>query len=103
MNARLTHCFGERMPMTRSLPREEGVGSSPELRLEDARSVRDGLWRMAQLVRDAAETLHAGIDDEDPDGEAEALEVWEVLERVQALSLEVSRSWTPARTGTLDG
>ncbi len=56
----------------------------PELILEDARSIRDAMWRMAQLAQDAAETLDARLEDEDLDGSAEA------LEQVQALSLEVS-------------
>jgi hypothetical protein len=34
---------------------EEGVESNPELRLEDARSIREGLWRMAQLSQDAVD------------------------------------------------
>ncbi len=55
----------------------------PELILEDARSIRDAVWRMAQLAQDAAETLDARLEDEDLDGSAEA------LEQVQALSLEV--------------
>ncbi len=56
----------------------------PELMLEDARSIRDAMWRMAQLAQDAAETLDARLEDEDLDGSAEA------LEQVQAISLEVS-------------
>jgi hypothetical protein len=60
------------------------VQPDPELTLEDARSIRDAMWRMAQLAQDAAETLDARLEDEDLDGSAEA------LEQVQALSLEVS-------------
>jgi hypothetical protein len=48
---------------------------------------------MAQLAQDAAETLDNRIEDEDLDGLdglAEAVEVREALERVQALSIEVS-------------
>jgi hypothetical protein len=60
------------------------VQPDPELTLEDARSIRDAMWRMAQLAQDAAETLEARLEDEDLDGSAEA------LEQVQALSLEVS-------------
>jgi hypothetical protein len=37
-----------------------------------------------------AETLDTRIEDEDLDGRAEAVEVREALERLQALSLEVS-------------
>jgi hypothetical protein len=33
------------------------VESERELILEDARSIREGLWRMAQLAQDAAESL----------------------------------------------
>ena len=44
-----------------------------ELKLEDARSIREGLWRMAQLAQDAAESMDARIE-----------------ERLQTLSLEVS-------------
>ena len=61
-----------------------------ELILEDARSICEGLWRMAQLAQDAAEKLDAKIDDEDLDGRTEAVEVREALEQVQSLSLEVS-------------
>src|SRR5215216_2617175 len=71
-------------------PREEGVGSERELILEDARSIREGLWRMAQLAQDAAEALAERIEDEILDGRAEAVEVRETLERLHALSLEVS-------------
>jgi hypothetical protein len=79
------------MPATRSLP-EGGdvVEADPELILEDARSIREGLWRIAQLAQDTAETLDARIEDEDLDARAGAVEVREALERVQALSLEVS-------------
>jgi phosphate uptake regulator len=61
-----------------------------ELILEDARSIREGLWRMAQLVQDAAESLDARIENEDLDGATEATELREALERVQDLSLEIS-------------
>jgi hypothetical protein len=50
----------------------------------------DGLWRMIRLAQDAAESLDERIEDEDLSGLEEAVEVREVLERVQALSLEVS-------------
>ncbi len=53
----------------------------PELILEDARSIRDAMWRMAQLAQDAAETLDARLEDEDPDGSAEAVEVREAPSR----------------------
>ena|SRR5829696_299702 len=71
-------------------PREKGVEFERELILEDARSIREGLWRMAQLAQDAAESLDVRIEDEDLDGQAEVVEVREALERLQALSLEVS-------------
>ena len=61
-----------------------------ELLLEDVHSIRAGLWHMARYIQDAAETLGARIEHESLDGRAEAMEVREVLERLQALSLEVS-------------
>ncbi len=61
-----------------------------ELILEDARSIREGLWRMAQLAHLAAESLDARIEGENLDGKEEAVEVRQALERLQALSLEVS-------------
>jgi hypothetical protein len=70
--------------------REEGVESDRKLILEDAGSIREGLWRMAQCVQDAAELLNLRIEEEDLDGSAEAVEVREALERLQALSLKVS-------------
>jgi hypothetical protein len=45
---------------------------------------------IAQLTQGAAETLDARIEDENLDGQTEATELREALERVQALSLEVS-------------
>ena len=68
----------------------ESLDSERELIPKNARSLREGLWRIARLTQDAAETLDSRIDDEDLDGRAEAVEVREVLERLQALSLEVS-------------
>jgi hypothetical protein len=61
-----------------------------ELILEDARSIREGLWGMARLAQGAAETLVLRIENEDLNGFAEAVEVREVLERLQAISVEVS-------------
>ena len=61
-----------------------------ELMLEDARSISQGLWRIAQLAQDAAESLDRRIKDEDLTGMAEVVEVREALERLQALSIEVS-------------
>jgi hypothetical protein len=40
---------------------EEGVEADRELILEDARSIRERLWRMARLAQDAAESLDARI------------------------------------------
>jgi hypothetical protein len=91
MNPRLGVRFGERMVERRSQPKGgEGVDSERELMLEDARSISEGLWRMAHLAQDAAETLHARIEDEDLTGMVKAVEVREVLERLQDLSLDVS-------------
>ena len=70
--------------------RENGVEADREPILEDARSIRDAMWRMAQLAQEAAEALDARVEEEDLDGQAEAVEVREALERVQSLSLEVS-------------
>ena len=77
-------------PQLMTYPEEEGVESDRELMLEDARSIREGLWRMARLAQEAAETLDIRIDDEDLHDLAEAVEVREALERLQTLSLEVS-------------
>ena len=63
-----------------------------ELILEDARSVREGLWRMVRLAQSAAESLDARIEAETLNGRAEAADVREALERVHALSLEVSEA-----------
>ncbi len=53
--------------------------SNCELILENASSIRKGLWRMAQFVQDAAEALDSRIEDEDLDGLAEAVEDREAL------------------------
>ncbi len=58
---------------------------------EDACSIREGLWQMARLAQDAAESLDTRIEDEVPDGATEAEELRQVLERLQALSLEISK------------
>jgi hypothetical protein len=65
------------------------VETERELMLEDARSISEGLYRMARLAQAAAEALDSRIGDEDLDGLAEAVEVREALERLQALSVEV--------------
>jgi hypothetical protein len=72
------------------LSKVDGVETDRELMLENARSIRQGLWRMAQLVQDAAEALDARIEEENLDGLAEAVEVRRALERVQTLSPEIS-------------
>jgi hypothetical protein len=36
---------------------EDGVEPERDLILEDARSIREGMWRMAHLVQDATELL----------------------------------------------
>jgi hypothetical protein len=67
-----------------------GIEPNSELILEDARSISEGLWRVVRLAQDAAELMDYRIDAEDLDGSTEAGEVREALERLQALSLEVS-------------
>ena len=62
--------------------------------LAEAGSMREGLWRMAQLAQDTAEALDSRIEDEDLDGFREAVEVRVALERLQTLSPEVSESGT---------
>jgi hypothetical protein len=66
------------------------VEPARDLILEDVRSIREGLWPIAQLAQDATETLDARVEDENLDGETEAAELREALERVQDISLEVS-------------
>ena len=61
-----------------------------DLNLEDARTIGHGLWRIAQLAQDAAESLDARVENEDLDGLAEAVEVREALERLQTINIEVS-------------
>ena len=61
-----------------------------ELILEVARSIGQGLWRIAHLAQDATESLDARVENEDLDGLAEAVEVREALERLQTISIEVS-------------
>jgi hypothetical protein len=79
------------MVATRSLPKGgEGVEADRELMMEDARSIRDGLWLIARYAQEAAELMDDRIDAEELDGSMEAGEVREILERVRALSLELS-------------
>jgi hypothetical protein len=58
------------------------VETDPELILEDARSLRDGMWRIDQLARDVAERLDERIEAETLDSRAEAEYVREALERM---------------------
>ena len=51
------------------------MDSDRELMLEDARSTSQGLWRMARLAQDAAESLDGRIEEEDLNGIEEAVEV----------------------------
>jgi hypothetical protein len=57
------------------------VEADRELMLEDARSICEGLWRIARLAQDAAELLDSRIEEEALDGQAEVVEVREALER----------------------
>jgi hypothetical protein len=66
------------------------VEADRELILEDARSIGRGLWRIAHLGQDAAESLDARVENEDLTVMAEAVEVREALERLQTISIEVS-------------
>jgi hypothetical protein len=71
---------------TRSHEGGEGAeAGGRELMLEDARSISEGMWRMVQLAQDAAETLNSRKEDEELDGQAEAVEARETLERLQTL------------------
>ena len=45
---------------------------------------------MVRYAQEAAESLDARIEEENLDGQAEAVEVREALERMQGLSLELS-------------
>ncbi len=63
-----------------------------ELILEDAHSISEGLWRMARLAQESAESLDIRIEDEDLDGAKESAELREALERLQTLSLETSEA-----------
>jgi hypothetical protein len=49
--------------------------SDRELKLDDARSIQEGLWRTVQLTQEFAESLGARIEDENLDGRMEAVEV----------------------------
>jgi hypothetical protein len=56
------------------------VEADRELMLVDTRSISQGLWRIARLTQDAAESLDARIE-EDLDGATEAEELREALSR----------------------
>jgi hypothetical protein len=58
------------------------VESERELTLEDARSMREGLWRMARLADTAAELIDDRIDAETLDGRTEAVELREAPENL---------------------
>jgi hypothetical protein len=70
--------------------REKGVEADRDFMLKDARFLQEGMWRMVQLAQEAAEALDSRIEDEDLDGQTEATDLRETLERVQSLSLELS-------------
>ena len=56
--------------------------TSPELLLEDARSISGRLWRMIWLAQEAAEALDSRIENGNLDGLVEAVEVRKALERM---------------------
>jgi hypothetical protein len=80
----------ETMHATRILSKEDGVEFDPELILENATSLREAMRRMVRYTSEATKGLDRRIEDGTLDGRAEAEELREALERVQALSLEVS-------------
>ena len=51
------------------------VDSEHELILENARSISEGLGRMARLAQEAADSLDARIEDEDLDGSLRSLQL----------------------------
>ena len=64
--------------------------SDRELILEDAASIRVAMRRIVRSTSEATERLDERIENQTLDGPTEAKELREVLEHVQALSLEVS-------------
>jgi hypothetical protein len=66
------------------------VQPDPELILEDATSIREAMRRMVRYTSEATEGLDHRIEAGSLDVRTEAEELREALERVQALSLEVS-------------
>ena len=69
---------------------ENGVESDRELILDDAASIREAMRRMVRCASEATESLGRRIEDGTLDGRTEVEELREALERLQALSLEVS-------------
>jgi hypothetical protein len=67
------------------------VKADRELILDDANLLWEGLWRMVHYAQEAATLMYAGIEEEDWDGKIEGVEVRETLERVRALSLELTQ------------
>lgn len=61
----------------------------PEL-VEEGRSIREKLWRVARYAEDAADAWEARIEDRSLNSMAEAEELREALEGLQTLSLEVN-------------
>jgi hypothetical protein len=66
------------------------VKADRELILDDASSLWEGLQRMVHYAQEAATLMNARIEEENRDGKIEVVEVREAIERVQALSLELS-------------
>ena len=79
------------MATLRSLSEGGWCAPDTELIMEDARSLREAMWRIARLARDGAEVVDARIEVEALDGRAEAVEVREALEQVQALRLGINK------------
>ena len=70
--------------------RGESVESNRERILEDASSLRETTRCIVRYISDATERLDHRIEDGTLDGRTEAEELREALERMQALSLEIS-------------
>jgi hypothetical protein len=78
MNPLLAIGTGERMVERRSQSKGgDGVDSDRELMLEDASSISERLWSMAQLAQEAVESLDGRIEEEDLTGMVEAVEARE--------------------------
>lgn len=78
------------------------VEPEPELILQDAASLRQAMRQLARYASDATEALDARIEDEDLDGKTEAVELREALERVQNISLEISKELGAYRARPLE-